>query len=254
MKSKSILPNSLTLLNLFFGCIACVFSFWNIISGAVICLLLCALFDLLDGSIARRFNAESRLGKQLDALADLVSFGLTPAIILHAEYTFNRIMDKNRDIVFDFFGLSVEFQWLPLSVIPFAMTLCVAYRLAKFNSSENQKEIFNGLPSPALALLMVPLPLLFQHPHFDLSHQFQESIIPIAIISLIGCFLVLMPLKMFKLKLTFNKNQSISEWILYVVSLALLFFYQLLAIPLIVCCYLLINLVNHFISRIRPTQ
>ncbi|MCY3998048.1 MAG: CDP-alcohol phosphatidyltransferase family protein [Flavobacteriaceae bacterium] len=247
MKSQSIFPNSLTLLNLFFGCIACVFSFWGVISGATICLLLCVLFDFLDGSLARRLNSQSLLGKYLDALADLVSFGVTPAIVLHVMYTHERLAVWNKQIDFDLFGLSVGFQWLPLSIIPFLITLCVAFRLARFGSSDNQKESFIGLPSPALALLIVPFPLLLQHPYLDFFSQFFQSTYSIIITTIIGCILVLMPLKMFKLKLTFNRSQSWSEWILYIITLGLLFFFQFLAMPLIVFSYIVISIVNHLI-------
>ncbi len=253
MKSQSVFPNSLTLLNLFFGCLACVFSFWNVISGAIICLLLCVLFDFLDGSLARRLNSQSLLGKYLDALADLVSFGVTPAIVLHVTYIYERLIG-NKKIDFDLFGLSVEFQWLPFSIIPFLITLCVAFRLARFSSSNNQKESFIGLPSPALALLIVPLPLLFQHRYFDFFSNFFESTYSIIITTIIGCVLVLIPLKMFKLKLTFDRSQSLSEWILYVLTLGLLFFFQLVAIPLIVFTYIVIGILNNLMHEKKNVQ
>ena len=252
MKSKTILPNCLTLLNLLFGCVAIVFIFWHVFSGAIICLLLSALFDLLDGYIARRKNIQSSLGKSLDALADMVSFGITPALLLNVLYLSERLSSSN--VAFDIFGLSVEFAWLPLSIFPFLVTLCIAFRLAKFGSSESQKQSFIGLPSPALALLIVPLPLLFEHPHFGVFSQLLESTLPIIVISIIACFLVLMPLKMFKLKLTFNRSQSKGEWGLYLISLVLLFFYQLLAIPLIVLSYIIINIVNNLVHGTKSAQ
>ena len=162
------IPNIFTLLNLLFGCMAIVTATQSglaIIIGqegeqlveipesifmASVFIALAAVIDFLDGFIARLFKAESEMGKQLDSLADVLSFGVAPAIIV---YQFLRLSyAQNED------GLDVNNIWLiPAFIIPCAG----AFRLARYNIDTTQNQFFKGVPIPAIGILIASYPLLY---------------------------------------------------------------------------------------------
>src|ERR1043166_7258595 len=161
-------PNLFTLLNLIFGCIAIVFVlqpglivFTNDqgtqlldipekIWLASLFIGLAGLVDFLDGFVARSFKATSEMGKQLDSLADVVSFGVAPGIIL---YQFLRLSYAQEEG-----GMDVSMFWL---AIAFLIPAAAAFRLAKFNLDTEQQYSFKGVPTPAVGLLIASLPLIY---------------------------------------------------------------------------------------------
>ena len=165
---KKQIPNLFTLMNLFFGCIAVVYittpgiiitagaegeSLIEIpqqIYRASICLALAAVVDYFDGFLARLLGSSSEMGKQLDSLADLVSFGVAPSLIA---YQFLRLA-----LAQDMDGLSASwFQLLPVFILPCA----AAYRLARFNISAPSSTGFTGVPVPAVGLLFASFPIIY---------------------------------------------------------------------------------------------
>ncbi len=147
---KKQIPNIFTLLNLFFGCMAIVFalqtnslniyvndqfnSSFNIpekLTWAAVCIIIAALIDFLDGFVARFLNATSPMGKQLDSLSDVVSFGVAPGVIIYQFLRFSFAREEN--------GLDVSIVWL---LPAFILTCAAAYRLAKFNLDESQAFTF----------------------------------------------------------------------------------------------------------------
>jgi len=162
------IPNIFTLLNLFFGCCAIVFIMQNGIAHtfdqdgeyfvtfperlalASLFIGLSAVVDFLDGFVARLFKATSEMGKQLDSLADAVSFGVAPGMIL---YQFLRLSYAQQPD-----GLEISIGWLlPAFIVPCA----AAFRLAKFNIDDSQQYGFKGVPTPAAGLLIASLPLIY---------------------------------------------------------------------------------------------
>ncbi len=138
------IPNLLTLLNLLSGCIAITFAFNGNFMGAVVWVFVAALLDFLDGLAARLLNAYSPLGKELDSLADVVSFGVAPAVTLF--------------ILLRDYALLPGFTDPIRHVIPylaFLIPLFSAYRLANFNIDERQTTSFRGLPTPASGLFWI---------------------------------------------------------------------------------------------------
>ena len=137
-------PNSITLLNLFIGCIVVLLLVENNIEVKYVFVLsvICLILDFLDGYIARKLNAKSELGLQLDSLADMVSFGLVPGVLLY-----NMFLDAPSSSVGSIFSSFVPFTG-------FLITLCSAYRLAKFNTLKSNSKYFKGLPTPANTLLI----------------------------------------------------------------------------------------------------
>lgn len=163
-----IIPNLFTLLNLIFGCIAIVFILQNGIAinvdsngaqfidmpekiwMASLFIGLAAVVDFLDGFIARLFKASSELGKQLDSLADVVSFGVAPSLII---YQFLRMSYAQEES-----GIETSIIYL---VPAFILAAAGAYRLGKFNLDNSQQFSFKGVPIPAVGLLIASLPLIY---------------------------------------------------------------------------------------------
>jgi CDP-diacylglycerol--serine O-phosphatidyltransferase len=137
---KSI-PNILTLANAALGCCALFYIAVLDFDTATLCVLLAAVFDFLDGFVARTMGWTSRFGAELDSLADVISFGVVPGALTTVMLT----------------TLNVDYPWVFLG---FIITLASAYRLAKYNTSENSQTYFRGLPTPANALLWVGVPHL----------------------------------------------------------------------------------------------
>ena len=162
------IPNLFTLLNLFFGCLAIIFTLQNGISimyssdgtqlvdmpekiwMASLFIGLAALVDFLDGFVARWMKASSAIGKELDSLADIVSFGVAPGMILYQFLRMSFMREVN--------GLDVHIAWLlPAILVPCAG----AYRLARFNTDPTQEYGFKGIPIPTVGLLIASLPLIY---------------------------------------------------------------------------------------------
>jgi CDP-diacylglycerol--serine O-phosphatidyltransferase len=145
---KSI-PNILTLANAALGCCALFFIAILDYDTATLCVLLAAVFDFFDGFVARTMGWTSRFGAELDSLADVISFGVVPGALA-------TVMLSSAQVDY------------PLIFLGFIITLATAYRLAKYNTSENGQSYFRGLPSPANALLWVGVP----HLGLDLTFPF----------------------------------------------------------------------------------
>ncbi len=178
------LPNMLTLANLVAGAAAVVVTlqhhdyetaFWLIIAAAVC--------DFLDGFVARLLGQSSPLGVQLDSLADDISFGLAPAIVMFDIYAHSTAYyDISNDIM------------EPLGYLTLIIAAFSALRLAKFNIDTTQTSEFTGLPTPANALMLMSLAVLAQHGQVVL---FQEQIL---VISVAAALLLISPIRMFALK------------------------------------------------------
>jgi CDP-diacylglycerol--serine O-phosphatidyltransferase len=197
---KRYIPNTITLLNLLCGTIAVIFAFkgWQLFS--VYMILAAALFDFLDGFAARLLKAYSEIGKELDSLADLVSFGLAPSILLF--YRTSSISPESYE------GLAA-----PLTVLliysPLVIVLASALRLAIFNTDSRQTEGFIGVPTPANAILIASFI------HFTVYYQgfdkILENIWVYPMISLILSYLLVSNIPMFSLKLKslrFKENKT----------------------------------------------
>ena len=246
------IPNIFTLLNLFFGCIAIVFtlqtesviiyvndgfeSSFNIpekLTWAAVCIGVAALVDFLDGFVARLFNATSAIGKQLDSLADVVSFGVAPAAIIYQLLRFSFAREEG--------GLNISMVWL---LPAFIISCAAAYRLAKFNLDDTQSPNFRGVPTPAVGLLIASFPLIL---HFN-AGLFGIGNILINKWVLYGLILVLsylmisnFPVMGMKLKDLSLKN-NLPKFILIVIAIISAILVQWLAVPLVFIFYIFISL------------
>jgi CDP-diacylglycerol--serine O-phosphatidyltransferase len=224
------IPNTITLANLFCGCLSIVATFSGQITTAGFLIFLAAVFDFLDGFAARQLKAYSELGKQLDSLADIVSFGVAPAVIAF------RIM----------FVHQAELLFANLPYIAFVMVLFSALRLAKFNIDTRQTEHFIGMPTPANALFWASLPLVLR----DLLEKNLSNVeailfhpVVIAILCVLFSALLVLPIPMlsFKFKTTaFKPNWQ--RFTLIWLILGLYFIIGVSAIPIGILVYPLLSL------------
>lgn len=245
------IPNLFTLLNLVFGMLAIIFvlqtgesfiqlqegdaviSFPEKIWWGSICIGLAALVDFLDGFVARLFNATSELGKQLDSLADTVSFGAAPGVIIFQLLRLSFAKEEN--------GLDISIVWLlPALIIPCA----AVYRLAKFNLDTRQTFYFIGVPTPAVGLLIASLPLIIFYNEFNTNQFILNKWILYSFI-LIVSFLMVSEIPMMSLKCKdFSLKSNVSKIVLLILSLLCVLFFHWLAVPIIFVLYLLISFIS----------
>lgn len=246
---KKHIPNFITLLNLFCGCVAAVFAVWNQLEIAAVFVTLGIFFDFFDGLAARVLNVKSELGLQLDSLADMVTSGLVPGIVMFQLLGMSQTGGWNLDT----YSLISSEGFKLTSLLPFVgfiVTLASAYRLAKFNLDENQVSSFIGLPTPANALLLLSLPLiLFYHPSNILSELILNQWFLIGL-TMVSAFLLNCNLPLFALKF---KNWSFKDnalrYIFLIVSIVLLITMQFLAVPIIILFYVLSSLVSELTNK-----
>jgi CDP-diacylglycerol--serine O-phosphatidyltransferase len=246
---KSI-PNLFTLLNLFFGCLAVILILQNGITVlynpdgsqyigmpektelASFFIGLAALVDFLDGLVARLFKATSPMGKELDSLADVVSFGVAPGMIL---YQLLRLSFAGQED-----GLDVSVGWLlPALLIPCA----AAYRLARFNIDDAQQYGFKGVPTPAAGLLIASLPLISWYTN---SRMVEAALLNkwvlYALILLIAYLMVSnLPLMAIKFKDSSVKG-NLPKLLLVVLAVVSAIFLRWLAVPVVFVFYIIVSL------------
>lgn len=224
------IPNFITCLNLACGCVAIAFAFGSLYIAAYL-IAAAAIFDFLDGMFARWLHVKSEIGKQLDSLSDIVSFGMAPAFIIGL-----MILNSAKESIesSNFFYI---YQALPFTAV--LIPIFSALRLAKFNIDESQSDSFRGLPTPASGLFLASLPFL--------AGLFPELINPWILIGVIivFCFLLVSPLRMFALKFkTFAWKENMLRYFFLGISLLLLIFLQYTAVPLIIIFYILLSIIN----------
>ncbi len=243
------IPNLFTLINLIFGCIAIVlilqtgetivqldaagatqvFLPERIWWGALF-IFGAAIIDFFDGFLARALKASSEMGKQLDSLSDVVSFGVAPGMIL---YQLLRIGYAQQEA-----GLDVSV----IALLPaFLFSAAVAWRLAKFNISTTQSDSFIGVPSPAAGLVVASLPLIIFYQRFGLHLYFINVWVLYAIIILLA-YLMLSNRRFMALKFkSFGFKANRYTYVLLILSVILIFALQWLAVPIIFVLYLLFS-------------
>lgn len=230
---KKHLPNFITCLNLLCGCLAVYFIFQQELVTAAYLVVVAAVLDFLDGMVARVLHVYSEIGKQLDSLADMVSFGFVPGVM-----------------VLQLLTRSLETSTLPQSILtwlPFAgflLTIFSALRLAKFNIDTRQTTSFIGVPTPANTLLIISFPLIMAHDSFGLTPLILNPYFLLGI-TLLFSYLLVAELPLFALKFkTFTWKGNEVRFIF--LGLAIVFFLGLnfTAIPITIALYILLSLIK----------
>ena len=236
---KRHIPNIITLMNLFCGCVAVMYAALNQLELAALFVFFGIFFDFFDGLAARLLNVKSDLGVQLDSLADMVTSGVVPGIVMFQLLG----MSVNGGGNIDF--LSTGLQTSPLPFLGFLITLASCYRLARFNIDEDQVDSFIGLPTPANTLLILSLPLILLYQNNDILNSIILNPWFLIGLTLLSVYLLNAKLKLFALKF---KNWSFKDnsqrYIFLIVSLVFLVTLQFLAIPAIILLYVLSSLVG----------
>ncbi len=248
---KRHISNLFTLLNLFFGCIAIVFALQNGIDIIYskegeqfiklkenICLAslfiaIAAVVDFLDGFVARMLNICSEMGKQLDSLADLVSFGVAPSILLYQFLRMGFIKDSD--------GIEAPILYL---IPAFIFSCAGAFRLARFNLDTSQAFGFKGVPIPAAGLVVASLPLIYWYGSSDFIYNLilNKWFLYILII-LLSCLMVSkLPIMAMKFKDYTIKN-NVPKIILVVIAILSAILLKWLAVPVIFIAYIILSLV-----------
>lgn len=232
---KRHLPNFITCLNLLCGCLAIVYAFQGNLIMSSYLVFLAALFDFLDGLMARLLKAYSAIGKQLDSLADMVSFGVVPGVIMY-----NLLQQTN------FGAITLNYKiFVLMKFSPFLITIFSALRLAKFNIDPRQTSSFIGVPTPAVSIFFASFPLILQNDILGLGDFILNPFILIGLIFLMSYMLVaeipLFALKFKNLKWLDNKIQYVL--LLISIPLILLLFYS--SIPIIIFLYVVLSMINN---------
>ena len=234
MKFLSILPNTLTFLNLFFGCIAVVCGLNGDLKSLALFVFLGMLCDFFDGFTARLLNIKSKIGAQLDSFSDLVTFGFSSSVVMF-------ILLSNSSFIID---SSPDSYIKLIPYLSFLITISSSYRLANFNLESNDS-YFIGLPTPANALLIVFLPFLFENRIIIEHVQIQHSTSFLLIIVILSSYLLVCKIKMFSLKI--KKFNYRTKKFLFVFILSFLPMYMILkfaVFPIIILIYIFINLLR----------
>lgn len=247
MSFKRHLPNFVTLLNLFSGCIAVIFAVNGNFIAAALFVFLGIFFDFFDGLLARKLNVQSPLGIQLDSLADVVTSGVVPGIIMYKLISLT-IDAPDYGAYSDSWNSIFHWQGFKMSVIPLIglfIPLASAYRLAKFNIDEDQQTFFKGLPVPANTLLILSLPLILEYQNSDIMNTIIINKWFLIGLTVLSCYLLNSNIKLFALKFkdwSFKSNAV--RYIFLILSVVFLIVLQFAAIPLIIVLYILLSLLN----------
>jgi len=250
---KRNIPNIITLSNLFCGLLAILYAFGGHLNIAGGFIILGAFFDFFDGLVARLLKVSGELGKQLDSLADLITFGVAPGIIV---FQLLFLLETNAFFnPFEAWESRAAYSASCLPYIALLIPLFSSLRLAKFNIDTRQTDSFIvlptliGLPTPANALFFIAIPLMmrFQPDHFLLEYIANTKVL-LAIIILLCLFMISeIPLLAFKFK---NPSWADNKmrFIFIVMSALLLWQFLFVAVPIIIFLYLILSIVNNFIK------
>ncbi len=240
---KSTIPNSITALNLFCGCTAVLGFLSEEYFLGVIFVVISIIADFFDGLSARLLNAQSELGKQLDSLADMISFGLVPGVILFKALTGPFQISTN------YISAASNQYYLPL--LGFLITIFSALRLAKFNIDSRQTKSFIGLPTPANTIFFLTIPLIWIN---ETSEKWIYKLTlnkPILIgLILLFSYLLIAEIPLLALKFKgFRFKENIYRYILLMIGLIGILTLKHLSIPFILIIYILISWIENTSKR-----
>ena len=238
------IPNLITCLNLLCGCLAILSIVLGNPLNAAYLVIAAAIFDFFDGFAARILKVSSPIGAELDSLADMVTFGVVPGLIL-LHYLVGSIQNIN--------GIA-SFLENPITLLPLAIPVFSALRLAKFNVDTRQTDSFRGLPTPATALWVISIPLIIEFMPFHIWWNPENVIVDrwFIIGSSIGLSALMVsdiPLLAMKFK-SFGWKGNGVRYTFLIISAVLLIILRPVAIPIILSLYVLISIINNlFLSK-----
>lgn len=244
---KKNIPNAITCGNLLCGCLAIVKAFEGDLVWAAYLVGIALVLDFFDGFTARLLKVSSPIGKDLDSLADMVTFGVLPGIVM-----FHLIKNgMNSFYVSDIYVAGRNdgsMSFLPY--VAFVIPIFSAVRLAKFNNDTRQTDSFIGLPTPANAMFICSIPLIYKLDGSFSGILFTENAYVLCLVSLIMSLLLVAPLPLLSLKIkNFSWADNKLRFILVALSVLLLAVFQFVGIPLVIILYILLSIVNNIFFK-----
>lgn len=254
MKVRENIPNAITSFNLLCGCLSVAASFDGYATTAAIFIFAAAGFDFFDGFAARLLKVQTEIGKQLDSLADIISFGVAPTIILVM------LLRSTLNVYYASTFLAAGAK--TVQYFPFVLVIFSAMRLAKFNVDTRQHDSFIGVPTPANAIFIASLPLIIQSNNLTLfpglgfipgQNQIGEIFAVLAATpsvifgyTVVMSYLLISELPLFALKFkNLNWEENKIKFIFLILSLLLFFILNVSAIPIIIILYIILSIINN---------
>ena len=241
MQIKKHIPNTITLFNLASGLLAIIAIFKGYYDEAFLFVCLGIFFDFWDGFFARKFKVSGELGLQLDSLADVVTSGVVPGLMI-----FKLLLDIQEDSTSVYY-LTEEYYYMGfVPYLGFIITLASAYRLAKFNIDTRQTDSFIGLPTPANALFIMSIPMI----QFDGTHEWLVNALfnpfVLIIISFVSAYMLNAEIPLFSLKIKdFSWDKNKLQVFFLTIAATLLLFLGFTALPIIILLYVVLSVVNN---------
>jgi CDP-diacylglycerol--serine O-phosphatidyltransferase len=259
------IPNLFTAANLISGCIAIILDFAGRVDLAPFAIFAGALFDFFDGFLARKLHIQGEMGKQLDSLADMVTFGLAPGMIMFSmlvvvggsnSLNVNEIPSVTMWVENFIDGKTSNYYPLIALVIPFFSL----FRLAKFNLDTRQTESFIGLPTPANTLFFMSFPLVACYSNTDAGimksvSEFMFHPVSISVTIVVMSLLLVSEIPLFSLKFKsfgWKGNQIRYQFLL--ISLIFIIVFQVWALALIVFLYLVLSIIENYVLKTKKHE
>jgi CDP-diacylglycerol---serine O-phosphatidyltransferase len=266
MNIKKHIPNAITCGNLFCGCLAIVCAFNNNLIWSAYLVGIAAVLDFFDGFVARLLKVGGELGKQLDSLADMVTFGVVPGVVMF-HLLKNAIAFNGFRTLFGGGHISVCLQYLPY--LGFLITIFSCIRLAKFNIDTRQTNSFIGVPTPANSILICSFPLIMNQmmPSDDifslLLNQGSGAMLSFRLfkytfgniyflsgLTFLMSYLLIAELPLFALKFkNFGWADNKIRYSFLIISVILLILFQFIAIPFIIFLYIVLSVISNMMNK-----
>lgn len=254
------LPNLFTASNFTCGVLAIIISFFGRIEIGALLLIIAMIFDFFDGFAARKMGISSPIGKDLDSLADLVSFGLAPGILMFItiEMRLNGNLGATINKYHDFqFNSATDFLGLCALSIPFFSL----FRLAKFNNDTRQSDRFIGVPTPTSTIFFLFFPLLYwqtgmsESTPAEINYPWVLNPVFMSITALLFPLLLISEIPLLSLKIkNFSVKNNLYQYLLLGISLITIFVFQIYALPIIVILYVILSLIENNTTKQHEIQ
>ena len=240
MSIKKHIPNTITLLNLLAGLLALIHAFNGNYNEAFSLVCLGIFFDFWDGFFARIWKVQSPIGLQLDSLADMVTSGVVPGLVMYKMLGDIQENQAQYNLTEDTYFMGV------VPYLGFLITLASCYRLAKFNVDTRQTDSFIGLPTPANALLIMSIPMIQFHSEFEGLVDALSNTYVLVGITFVSSYLLNAEIPLFSLKVkSFSWEKYKMQVVFLILSVILIALLEFIAIPIIILLYVILSVVNN---------
>lgn len=244
MSIKKHIPNTITLLNLLAGLLALIHAFNGNYNEAFSLVCLGIFFDYWDGFFARIWKVQSPIGLQLDSLADMVTSGVVPGLVMYKMLADIQENQSQYNLTEDTYYMGV------VPYLGFLITLASCYRLAKFNIDTRQTDSFIGLPTPANALLIMSIPMIQFHSEFEWLVDFLSNPYVLVGVTVLSSYLLNAEIPLFSLKVkSFSWEKYKIQVVFLIISLILIVLLEFIAIPIIILLYVILSVLNNMIHK-----